>query len=350
MTAKRFDKWYGAGRKLRKFVNRVADRLHSDSDILDDHSSQVMAEVVASGRALLSTGGSSTDYQNFIKSSDDKLAKLGKPSFNWLRELLDVIAVATVVAFGLRALFLQPFQIPTSSMQPTLFGIHTIDSEHNYYPLLGKTPGILNRMLTGSVKQSDGTYTSSGDHLFVERISHHFRDFKRGDVVVFATDDITDQRGGKLSDIGTHYIKRLVGLPGDTLKIVDNELFVKPSGADQFEKISVLAPQTSKLYSGEGGYQGHKITLNNDRVGYYLNREGEPLTLGDDEFFMLGDNVNFSSDGRVWGVVPRKNMVGRAWMVFWPFSRRWGMADSQDPIPEPTGRPGLRTYKVMSYQ
>ena len=67
-------------------------------------------------------------------------------------------------------------------------------------------------------------------------------------------------------------------------------------------------------------------------------------------YFMLGDNSQFSLDSRFFGAVPRKNLVGRSWFVFWPFSRRWGFTDNLEPIDEPTGKPVGDTFPVMARQ
>ena len=140
-------------------------------------------------------------------------------------------------------------------------------------------------------------------------------------------------------------LSELVGLPGDTLKIVGNQLYVKPQGAKVFKKIQEIAPAFEKIYSGKGGYQGH---LNH--MGRYLATPGEEFKLGPDRYFMMGDNSSFSLDSRFFGAVPRENLVGKAWIVFWPFTRRWGWVDRQGPIDAPTGEPERGTFKVMYRQ
>lgn len=69
-----------------------------------------------------------------------------------------------------------------------------------------------------------------------------------------------------------------------------------------------------------------------------------------DHYFMLGDNSEFSLDSRFFGPVPRRNLVGKAWLVFWPFSRRWGIADRQGPVDAPTGESRRGTFPVMYRQ
>ena len=205
---------------------------------------------------------------------------------------------------------LQPFKIPTSSMQPTplrhpLCGpersgsIRRTDLRNHAAALLpaGKTgnsgrrrPDRLQHAQQTSVRNGnlasdrkpglfssgnhrqcralcespaggyrkgellcDG-YLSTGDHLFVDRFSIHFLPPKRGDVIVFTTENIhspTQPLGGY------YYIKRLVGLPGDTLKIVDNILYIKPEGETEFKPATAFSDKFRRLYSFEGGYQGH---------------------------------------------------------------------------------------------
>ncbi|UKI33784.1 MAG: signal peptidase I [Lentisphaeria bacterium] len=181
--------------------------------------------------------------------------------------------------------------------------------------------------------------------FFVERFSLYLFPLRRGDIVVFNTDGlIADSR--KLSDVsGFYYIKRLVGLPGDTLKIVDNVLHVKPRGEKEFRPIAEFNPVFEKLYSGKGGYQGH---LN--FMGHHLAAPGSEYVVPEDHYFMMGDNSQFSLDSRFFGAVPRENLVGKAWIVFWPFSRRWGRIDRVGPVDAPTGEARRGTFPVMYRQ
>ena len=85
-------------------------------------------------------------------------------------------------------------------------------------------------------------------------------------------------------------------------------------------------------------------------MGKFLAVPGEEFKLGKDEFFMMGDNSAFSLDSRFFGAVPRRNLVGKAWVIFWPLTRRWGWVDRCGPIDVPTGRPERGTFKVMYRQ
>ena len=339
--------------------------------------------------------------------AEDKIVAIcGKRRFSMIREYLDIILVAGMVAFGLRALFFQPFKIPTSSMQPTLYGIHFV--EKGSYPAVEKLPAFLRYLLlslrdakavsssggalSGEVKEANSIlsessivkigddkfklpgspnkiyeyaklyrnqyfapgetivdgYLSLGDHLFVDRISHFFSDVKRGDVLVFATDGIKSYDGRKLSDTGAYYIKRLVGIPGDTIKFTDGQLMIRPAGEKEFRPAKSFGPEFERIYSFKGGYHGHQEDLGMIPIKY--PQSGGEFTVPKDYYYMLGDNSRFSLDSRAWGLVPRKNIVGRAGVIFWPFSRRWGKVDTTPALEVPTGMPSFSTFDVMYKQ
>ncbi len=126
----------------------------------------------------------------------------------------------------------------------------------------------------------------TGDNLIVDKISYRFSDPKRFDIIVFPF---------QYSD--EFYIKRIIGLPGETVQI-DEDGVIYING-------EVL----------QEGY-GKEVILNPGRAI-------EPVVLGDDEYFVLGDNRNNSSDSRtdVVGNVKRDDIIGRAWVRIWPLSR-----------------------------
>lgn len=376
-------------RKLRKSVKEltlaVRRRLVSDDDILSDKQKESLKAVLAEAEALSRKDADA--MKQFLSRNSSRVDSLMAVHGNMrkLRNFLDVLAVAFAVAFGVRALYLQPFKIPTSSMQPTLFGIHYVDREglkefggpisgtmlplfsprakleiredgeltaydtHSKYLLDTETSlQIGNRIynLPGSISnvaryvdlQREGYrkgellcdgWLSTGDHLFVDRLSIHFLPLKRGDVIVFTTENIkspTQPLGGY------YYIKRLVGLPGDTLKIVDNILYIKPEGETEFKPATAFSDKFNRVYSFEGGYQGH--------IASELLAPGLELKVPKDMFFALGDNTSNSLDGRNWGFIPRKNMIGRGLNVFWPISRRWGLVDTKPQLKQKTVLPG----------
>lgn len=422
-------KKYKRKKHLKELSKYVKHRLHADDDIMPDTLKNNLIKVSDS---LTEINYRTPDSVEQLAKAEKQLAEL-LPSRNHrvLREWVDVFAVALAVAFGIRGLFLQPFKIPTSSMQPTLYGIHYISSSNILkntpswllYPLFSarkadltvKEPGLFDansiRYSTKglifdstSFKIGQQEYTlpgtpekvlqychlwqffghdadtgntilrpglelsfnagdkvangwlSLGDHLFVDRVSYHLFGMKRGDVTVFFTGGIINQNGRPLMDTGPYYIKRLVGLPGDTLRISKGMLYVKPEGEKEFKPITELDPRFKKLYSGQGGYQGHQnfICDYSSPDGYsptpILGSANDTITLPKDQYFMMGDNTGFSSDGRFWGTVPRENIVGTALFVFWPFSRRWGIVDNKEPLGVPTGKAGPATFDSMNLQ
>ncbi len=390
-----------ARKRLEKLHSELVQVRHSEDDLLSDRQKSELDELSAETAAALKER-----RYDVLPHAEETYGRMRLfPRGRKMRDLLDLLLVVGAVAFGIRALFLQPFRIPTSSMQPTLYGIHFLEKEHATNPLLGKVPAPLNWLLfsarparleiredgrlSSELRQESGAFSDStrfrigaaeyelpgdarkvaeysnleydrlyrrgevpvdgflslGDHLFVERWSIYLAPLKRGDVLVFTTDGL-EANGRKLSDSsGFFYIKRLVGLPGDTLRIVDNHLEIRPEGATKFLPVEKLDPRFEKLYSGRGGYHGH---LNN--MGRILAVPGSEYTVPPDHYFMLGDNSEFSLDSRFFGPVPRRNLVGKAWLVFWPFSRRWGIADRQGPVDAPTGESRRGTFPVMYRQ
>ncbi len=387
-------------KRLREIKKHVRHALHVDEDILADKQIEKLEELIIETDSMRPEDGSKVD--EFIKKAPLRLAGI-LPKRKWplIREYVDIIAVAVMVAFGIRGLFLQPFKIPTGSMQPTLFGIHYVESKvYNDLPpflvniLKGgrradatvRIPGYLdvqsiqdiktNPIFTDSQFQIGGVnyrlpgqsgtvvrycqlsntkeyapgeklcdgWLVTGDHLFVDRFSHHFVGMNRGDVVVFNTENILnhDQDNGTSGPLnGYYYIKRLIGLPGDTLQLKNNMIFVKPQGEKNFRPITEFNPTFKKLYSGLGGYQGH-INV----PGRLLASPNAEYKVPEDSYFVLGDNTSSSLDSRYWGVVPRANIVGKGFFVFWPFTRRWGMVDKRDPLDVKTD-PELRAMHLQ---
>ena len=164
--------------------------------------------------------------------------------------------------------------------------------------------------------------------------------------MVFTTENLFDSDGTPLeASSGHYYIKRLAALPGDTVKLADNQLYIRPAGEKEFKKAQELSPRFEKVYSGKGGYQGHLSDMGIEQI-----TSGSEITIPAGHYFMLGDNSRFSKDSRFFGFVPRRNLVGRVFITFWPFSRRWGLADNKPPLDVPTGEHRYGTFPVMYKQ
>ena len=151
-----------------------------------------------------------------------------------------------------------------------------------------------------------------GDALFVNRFWYHFAKPKSGDAIVFRTRAFMD-RPGYPDTVGEDkfYIKRLAGEPGQTLQVVDYRLLQNgqaASGADAFEKNAMR----------EGEYPGYRNLA--------LLAEGKTFTIPEHHVFAMGDNSSNSKDSRYFGPVPEKELIGCASFIYYPFTKRWGMA------------------------
>ena len=131
------------------------------------------------------------------------------------------------------------------------------------------------------------TTLSNGDNLIVDKLTYHFKEPKRYDIIVFPF---------KYEE-NTYYIKRIIGLPGETVQVIDGYTYINGEqlagdiyGAEVMESAGIAA---------------------------------EPITLGEDEYFVLGDNRNHSSDSRdpSVGILKRKDLMGRAWIRIYPFDK-----------------------------
>ena len=158
-----------------------------------------------------------------------------------------VAIIALLFAFGVRTFIFQPFLVHGTSMEPNF---------HN------------------------------GDYLIVDEISYRFQDPQRGEVLVFRYPN----------DLSQRYIKRVVGLPGETVEIQDGKITISGSSADS----QTFTLDEAKYLAGE-------------------NTEGSlKMKLGSNEYFVLGDNRMFSSDSRIWGSLPREDIVGRVFLRIFP--------------------------------
>jgi len=148
----------------------------------------------------------------------------------------------------------------------------------------------------------------TGDQLFVDRMSYHFTRPNVGSGFVFRTGNIE----GISSVFGDqYYIKRLVGTPGDTLTLKDHTLFrnnAPITGSEAFDKNARQADR----------YPGYR---NSGHLSV-----GSVLTVPAHHYFAMGDNSPNSADGREWGFVPGKDVVGRPMVVYYPFTKHFGPA------------------------
>ena len=311
-----------------------------------------------------------------IQSLDDQIGKCQPPvAHASLRENVEVFLVAIVIAAGVKAFLIQPFRIPTGSMQPTLYGIVGVPTDtpppnpvvrafdllvrgRHHFELRAKENDIvvameektyLNFFTFTDIICRKQRYTlfvprdplmryfrvvpgrefaageviarghmDTGDQVFVDKMSYHFFKPQPGDVFVFKTTGIREIEAGLDPSMGSqHYIKRLAGLPGQTLRIDPPVLTIdgKRPSLPPFERVMSLA----------NGYQGYSNSGAGGPPFRFLGSPEATFTVPPRSYFALGDNSYHSRDSRDWGAVPERNVAGRGFLVYWPFSERWGL-------------------------
>ena len=138
----------------------------------------------------------------------------------------------------------------------------------------------------------------NAEYLIAEKITYDFKEPSRGDVVIF--------RYPKNPE--TIYIKRVIGLPGETVRIKDGKVYITPETGSEFELSEKYLDSEVRTY-----------TLNSISAD---NRDEEYIQkVGEKEYFVLGDNREHSSDSREWGFLPRSNIIGRVWLTVTPLNK-----------------------------
>ena len=280
-----------------------------------------------------------------------------------VREYVEILVVAIGVAMAFRTYFLQPFKIPTGSMEPTLYGIQAQPLAQrelmDHFPLslvplvfFGERFVEVRAARSGLVErleQQDGLVFSpngvvprfrpqlarhfqvgdyvergqllasgrvrAGDHILVNKVRYNFTRPARGDVFVFDTAGVDYPQ----VQPDTYYIKRLVGLPGELIGIDAPYLLVNGE--------PVLDPPVfhRQVYARGRGYRGYVLpTVGGDMPPPAFTRRDPHFQLGEGMYLPFGDNTGQSLDGRYFGGVPQENIVGPAVLIYWPLSARWG--------------------------
>jgi signal peptidase I len=164
----------------------------------------------------------------------------------------------------------------------------------------------------------------NGDHVIVNKFAYHFRKPRRGEVFVFTTKNITGIESESRFDArmgSQHYIKRLVGLPGDHLDVQSPELLINGERAQEPGIRRVIDQAVPEPPGTVENYHGYSDRTYDTRMTYI------PATLKTEprQYFAMGDNSYSSSDSRFWGPVPEQNLVGPGWLCYWPLTKHWGL-------------------------
>lgn len=233
------------------------------------------------------------------------------PPRSGLRKLWDevgTLAVAVLLALSIRACVIEPYRIPSESMLPTLL---------------------------------------IGDHLFVNKFVYGIkvpftewrlpalREPARGDVVVFTV--ARDGRGAiypvdERPDLASdQFVKRLVGLPGDTVEVRAGEIFVNGERIAREETGETFRDKDHRvLRVGREDLGGHvHAVLDDPRI---TGPELRPQRIPEGRYLMIGDNRDFSNDGRIWGTIRKADMKGPAFVLYWSWDWDGPWLDLVNPL------------------
>jgi signal peptidase I len=182
-----------------------------------------------------------------------------------VRVVLDwvlTIAGAILIVVALKAWVVNPYRIPSSSMEPTLH----------------------------CARPAPGCEARFSDRVLANRFVYHFRNPKRGEIIVFKTPPEAKVRCGA----GGTFVKRLIGLPGELVSERDGYVYID-------------------------GRRLEEPYIKADRRDHEPPRTWPRIPAG--QYFFMGDNRSQSCDSRVWGSVPRANLIGEVFFVYWPPNR-----------------------------
>ncbi len=376
-------------KQVEKFLNHQRDLL---SDEAVDQIREALDELNAALRAHADKPSLQEQMKKLEQVANKKLIPYPNAS---IRENIDVILVAVAVALGIRTFFLQPFKIPTGSMQPTLYGITSVDLRDNadeeipgriqrffdtcfngvsYFHVTAPEDCVIQEASTkihsnlifnkwqeikiatasgerktlkvrfppdnlfdykrGNVRPGQHYAAGEdilklkvvkGDHLFVDRFTYNFRRPERGEIIVFKTAGIEGL------DQSLFYIKRLVGLGGERMRI-GNDQHVRING----ERLDAATPRFEHVYTFDDDWSdvghvhfGHvngtvSLALRRQNLSPIFFDDNSEYAIGEDRYVVLGDNTMNSLDSRQWGDFPQENVIGKSAFVYWPFNKRFG--------------------------
>jgi signal peptidase I len=393
---------------------RQATAMHKHVQKILNHQRDILApQAVDAVQSAIANIQRAVDEQGDKETLEKQMEELEKVANKWLkpypnaawRENVEVLLVALAVAMGIRTFFLQPFKIPTGSMQPTLYGVTSENLLNepdfkiptgltrirqwfagvSYIHLVAENDGAVElverpfRILIFNIWQKVvvggkafiiwfppdyGSETlesrarlqfgkqfkkgediikvlvKAGDHLFVDRVTYNFRPPKRGEIVVFETKGIPEENRLRFQIPGDQfYIKRLIGLGGETLALEpDYRVSNAPQSAGPVDvgrvmingkTLSAAVPHFENLYSFEGASRSSKVLeyKPNHYFGHALIgllSPGHNYHVEPDHYFVMGDNTMNSLDSRYWGGFPDSAVIGSSCFVYWPITERFG--------------------------
>lgn len=251
------------------------------------------------------TSSSSNPGSQEVSNSANKSESSGSPVVSVVKEIVELVVVTLVLLIVIRFALAEARYIPSSSMEPTL---------------------------------------QINDRLLVEKVSHHIgKPIQRGDILVFYPPPIEmggqDLRNDPLTVLGRltglpflpyepAFIKRVVGLPGDHIRIQKGEgVYINGQLLDESSYAKETPNYDRNVLGDIGGpsSNGKMIRPFGDEA-----RANDPIIVPAGHLFMMGDNRNNSEDSHVWGFLPQDRVIGRACLLFW----RWIAPPRFPHIPE----------------
>lgn len=387
-------------RKASALRRHVWKLLQHQRDLLKPEAVRSLESRLDELRDALRSGRSKAELHQAVESLENcaNLHLRPYPHPFW-RENIEVLLVAMAVALGVRTFFLQPFKIPTGSMQPTLFGIVSeplppqfkiptgwerfrqglagISYVHfaadrdgrleRLYPPVGigkhgslfrfyqkfvfagqthtlwfpPDTGTMNLAHRAGVdpnriyRRGEDVFklaVRSGDHLFVDRLTYNFRKPRRGEIIVFETRGIEELPPEQQNQF---YIKRLVGLGGETLSI-GNDRHIRINGTNRLDastphfefvySFDPRQPPADSRFSGHVNQAVFEQYFNGRFDARYFRDEKSSYQIPPNHLMVMGDNTLNSLDSRSWGSFSERKVIGKYCFVYWPLSERFGWA------------------------
>lgn len=229
-----------------------------------------------------------------VSTSEEVIEKTLSKKEKIVKEIKSISLILLLVLV-FRSSFFEPFRIPSGSMIPTLMiGDFILVNKFSY----GMKVPFTDMNLFGK----------NFDPIFLFGKS----DPKRGDVVVFKYP----------KDMSINYIKRVVGVPGDTIEIRNKVVYINDVAIEttEFDGKEIMEDMDDKFknhnlkfYKAKTGDAEHVLQMDNDN---YFKVDYDKRVIPPEQFFVMGDNRDFSYDSRFWGFVPRRVIKGRALFVW----------------------------------
>jgi signal peptidase I len=278
---------YRVRKKARQVYSETKNLYENNLSKVQPEIARLIKEKLGQAELAITNGNvseiiSTTDQLASINK--EHLAKFGKSK---LRQNAEALLFAVVLALVIRTFIVQPFKIPSGSMIPTLLiGDHLLVSKFIY-----------------------GTKIPFSDKVVLP-----LREIKHGDVIVFRYPNNEHDP----SKTGLHYIKRVVGLPGDKVDVDGRNLIIN---GEEVPLTLVGAYQDERFGTKYDKYQedllGKKHIVIYEQGREYTQRGNLPVVVPQGHVFVMGDNRDNSQDSRFWGFVPIHDIEGEAFITHW---------------------------------